>query len=225
MNQNVPIVEFKDVTFSFSSSRVLFRNLSVKFATGGFYLIRGPSGSGKSTFLRLINRLEEPSDGHLLFDGRPLSLYSPPLLRREILYIHQTPNSVDTTVRQNLLHAFSFRSNRGLVQPNDDILRAHLDDFLLDDVHMQTNAQTLSVGQLQRLCFIRGLLLKPKVLLLDEPAGALDEISGRIVEETAEKLCANSGLTVLMVSHRRFVPEHVRCRVLEISNGRVEALK
>jgi putative ABC transport system ATP-binding protein len=225
MNTQTPIIEFSKVTFSYPASRNLFQDISLKLHTGNFYLTRGPSGSGKSTFLRLINRLEEPSSGHLLFNHRQLVSYKAPLLRRSILYIQQTPTSIDTTVRQNLLVAFSFKNNNDLKPPDDDVLRTYLDDFLLKDISLETNALTLSVGQLQRLCFIRGLLLEPKVLLLDEPASALDEESSRIVEETAEHLCADSGLTVLMVSHRRFDPKLVNYHVLEIADGRVEEIK
>jgi putative ABC transport system ATP-binding protein len=225
MDKNLPVIEFSNVTFAFSETKTLFQDLSLKLAAESFYLIRGQSGSGKSTFLRLINRLEEPSDGHLFFNGRSLASFNPPLLRRSILYVQQTPTSVDLTVRQNLLIAFSFRNNRDLTPPDDDALRAHLDNFLLNDIRLETNALTLSVGQLQRLCFIRGLLLNPKVLLLDEPASALDEESSRIVEETAETLCSESGLTVFMVSHRKFEPKQVNYKVLQIANGRVEELK
>jgi putative ABC transport system ATP-binding protein len=157
----------------------------------------------------------------MLFDGRELKSYDPASLRRSILYIQQTPVSIARTVRQNLLLAFSFKNNRDAVPPNDDVLRTHLDNLLLNDIRLETNAQTLSVGQLQRLCFIRGLLLNPRVLMLDEPSSALDEKSARIVEETAERLCAESGLTVLMISHHRYTPEKVKCRTLQIADGHV----
>jgi putative ABC transport system ATP-binding protein len=225
MKKDTPIIEFSKVTFSFSGTRVLFDNLSLKLDAGNFYLIRGPSGSGKSTFLRLINRLEEVSQGTVLFNGKPLASYRPPVLRRSILYIQQTPTAFDGTVRQNLLLAFTFKNNRDQIPPDDTSLKAQLDNFLLTDLSLETNAQTLSVGQLQRLCLIRGLLLDPKVVLLDEPASALDEKSSRIVEETAERLCAKSGLTVLMVSHRKFEPKRVKFNSLKIANGRVEAYK
>jgi len=225
MDDNTPVIAFSKVTFSYPNGKVLFQDLSLELTSGNFYLVRGPSGSGKSTFLRLINRLEEPSSGHLLFEGRPLTAYSPPLLRREILYIQQSPTSVDTTVRENLRLAFSFKNNRDLTPPDEDTLRSRLDDFLLNDVGLDAHASTLSVGQLQRLCLIRGLLLNPKVLLLDEPASALDEESARIVEETAERLCAESGLTVLMVSHRTFEPRWVKYNVLRIVRGQMELLK
>jgi putative ABC transport system ATP-binding protein len=224
MDDNTPVIAFSKVTFSYARGKALFQDLSLELAGGSFYLVRGPSGSGKSTFLRLVNRLEEPSRGQLMFEGRPLTSYNPPLLRREILYIQQTPTSVEKTVRENLLLAFSFKNNRDLAMPDDDTLRSRLDNFLLNDIHLDTQASTLSVGQLQRLCFVRGLLLNPKVLLLDEPASALDEESARIVEETAERLCAESGLTVLMVSHRAFASKWVEHKVLKIVEGQMEVL-
>ncbi|BBO75760.1 ABC transporter ATP-binding protein [Desulfosarcina widdelii] len=224
MDDKTPVIAFSKVTFSYPNGKVLFQDLSLELAGGSFYLVHGPSGSGKSTFLRLINRLEEPSLGQLMFEGRPLTSYNPPLLRREVLYIQQTPTSVDATVRENLLLAFSFKNNRDLTPPDDDILKSRLDNFLLNDIRLDTHASTLSVGQLQRLCFIRGLLLNPKVLLLDEPASALDEESARIVEETAERMCVESGLTVLMVSHRTFRPARVRHKVLQIVKGQIELL-
>jgi len=92
----------------------------------------------------------------------------------------------------------------------------------LTDVNLDTNAQTLSVGQLQRLCLIRGLLLHPFVLMLDEPTSGLDEENGRIVEEAAERLCEEAGVTILMVSHRQIQPVKVPFRVLQISNGHIE---
>jgi len=222
MDETAPVIAFSKVTFSYAGGKALFQDLSLELAGGGFYLVRGPSGSGKSTFLRLINRLEEPSHGGLMFEGSPLTSYSPPLLRRKILYIQQTPTSVGKTVSDNLLLAFSFKNNRDLTPPDDNILRSRLDNFLLNDIHLDARASTLSVGQLQRLCFVRGLLLNPKVLLLDEPASALDEESARIVEETAERLCAESGLTVLMVSHRAFAPRWVAHKTLQIVKGRME---
>jgi putative ABC transport system ATP-binding protein len=219
---SMPIIEFSNVSFSFSKQKPLFKNLSLKFTTGKFYLVTGPSGAGKSTLLRLINRLEDPTDGHIRFDGRRLSTYSPYELRRSIQYVQQTPTVIENTVRQNLMLGFSFRNNRDLPLPNESALQNQLDSFLLHDISLDANAQTLSVGQLQRMCFIRGLLLQPRVLLLDEPTSALDEKNSRIVEDTVERLCLDSGLTVLMISHRKFKPKQIDCCYIRIADGRVE---
>jgi len=213
-----PIISFDRITFSFSKRQVIFKDLSLELQSGHFYLVKGPSGAGKSTFLRLINRLEEPSRGKILFRGAPLSSYAPPVLRRSILFLQQTPVAIDASVRDNLLLPFGFKNNCSLSRPDDEHLKGLLDDFLLTGVSLGGNARNLSVGQLQRLCLIRGLLLSPEILLLDEPTSALDEESSRVVESTAERLCRESGLTVVIVSHRSFTPRRTRPVVLELAD-------
>jgi putative ABC transport system ATP-binding protein len=215
-------IEFSGVSFAFNPGRPLFCGLSLKLARGAFYIVRGASGSGKSTLLRLINRLEEPSEGTVFFNGLPLSEYRPPELRRSILSIQQTPVVIEGTVRENLLLPFSFKHNRKLEKPGDKTLHAQLEEMLLGGVNLEDSARNLSVGQMQRLCFIRGLLLSPEMLLLDEPASALDEESARIVEAKAENLRNASGLTVVMVSHRRFDAAKIVPLILRPVGGCVE---
>jgi len=184
-------------------------------------LIQGPSGSGKSTLLRLINRLEEPSAGRIFFKGRPLTSFHPPLLRRSIILIQQAPTVLDGTIRDNLLLPFTFKNNRDLVRPGEAELNRLLEDFLLQGLNLDDHAQTLSGGQLQRLCFIRGLLLKPEVLLLDEPTSALDQESAEIVESVTRRLIRESGLTVILVSHKRVDLEDLAPVIFKVTAGRV----
>lgn len=219
------VIEIDGMDFAYPSGRPIFEHLSLAFKTGRFYLIRGASGTGKSTLLRLIIRLEEPDAGAIRFRGRGLTDYVPAQLRRRILYVQQTPTVVTGTVRDNLLLPYRFGANSDLPLPDDGVLKGELQRFLLADVDLQTDAKTLSVGQLQRLCLIRGLLLFPQVVLLDEPASALDDTSRRVVEETAEQLCATDGLTVIMVSHRRFDPAVVVPVILEINGAGIERVK
>ena len=96
-----------------------------------------------------------------------------------------------------------------------------MDEFHLDNVNLEGNAANLSVGQLQRVCLIRGLLLSPDVILLDEPTSALDDESCRIVESSVERLCQESKKTVIMVSHRKFNPRGITPVVFELADGRV----
>lgn len=219
------IIDFCQVSFGFSVEAPLFTGLTLTIREGGFYLVQGPSGAGKSTFLRLINRLEEPSSGEILFKGRPLSSYSPPLLRRSVLYVQQTPTVIDASVRENLLLPFSFKNNAHLEQPEDERLKTLLTDFLLLGVGLGDNALTLSLGQLQRLCFVRGLLLSPDVLLLDEPTSALDRESGQVVESMVERLNRESGLTVLTVTHKEPRPDLITPRILKITEGRIRKVR
>jgi putative ABC transport system ATP-binding protein len=222
---NEPVIEIEGLDFAYPGGRTVFKNLSLKFDEGRFYLIRGASGAGKSTLLRLLIRLEEADRGDIRFKGRRLVDFPPERLRREILYVQQTPTVTTGTVRGNLLLPFRFRANGDLTPPDDQKLSERLQKFLLNDVGLRTDAKSLSVGQLQRLCLIRGLLLAPRVVLLDEPASALDETSRRVVEETAERLCTKDGLTVLMVSHRQFKPVSVKPVTLRISQASLERIE
>jgi putative ABC transport system ATP-binding protein len=147
--------------------------------------------------------LEEPLEGRILYKGRPLAAFSPPAIRRSILYIQQKPTLIDGSIKNNLMLPFQFKGNQDLAQPHEERLLELLRTFGLEDLSLSHQAQALSLGQQQRLCFIRGLLLSPEVLLLDEPASALDEKSAEVVEQTAQNLCCDLGLTIIMVSHKK----------------------
>ena len=221
INPSDPIIHFNNVSFSYPGDRLIFRNLSLGITPGTFYHVKGPSGTGKSTFLRLIIRLEDPTQGRILFNRTPLPEIYPPYLRRSILYLPQIPVAMDGSVRDFLLLPFMFKANRDLEKPDDSRLMEQLKTFLLDDIHLDDHAQTLSTGQLQRLSFIRGLLLSPAVLLLDEPTSSLDPQSAGIVRSHIEKLGVTSGLTILMVSHENILPGALSFCTLTLTDGKV----
>ena len=216
------ILDFKDVTFAFEGKTPLFRGLSLSIHKGAFYLVKGPSGAGKTTFLRLINRLEEPISGEIRFRNKPFDSYSPPVLRRSLLYIQQTPTVVDGSVEENLLLPFSFKKNLHPAQPHRKKLNNLLRDVHLQDVGLNDHAMNLSVGQIQRLCLVRGLLLSPEILLLDEPTSALDRESAQAVMALIERLNVESGLTILIVTHKTYGQGRVKPRYLRVEEGRIE---
>lgn len=216
------IIDFLDVSFGFPGLKNLFKGVSLSIQEGAFYVLEGPSGAGKSTFLRLINRLEEPVSGVIRFRGKPLANYSPPRLRRSLLYIQQTPTAIDGSVKENLLRPFSFKNNHHLHKPDHTKIETLLKDLHMQDVQLDDHARTLSVGQLQRLSLVRGLLLNPEVLLLDEPTSALDRESALAVMVILEKLNLESHLTVIAVTHRMEKTENIPYRHLFLRNGRIE---
>lgn len=219
---NDNIIDFRGVTFGFPEQATLFHELSLSIRKGAFYLVKGPSGAGKTTFLRLINRLEEPISGEIRFQNKPFDSYSPPVLRRSLLYIQQTPTVMDGSVAENLLLPFSFKNNGHLTQPGQEKLEALLREVHLKDVGLDDNAMNLSVGQIQRLCLVRGLLLSPEILLLDEPTSALDRKSAQAVLALIERLNVESGLTILIVTHKTYGQGRVNPRYLRIEEGRIE---
>ncbi len=221
---NVAILRFENVRFTYPDGHPLFDKLCFELNQGGFYGVRGPSGSGKSTLLRLMNRLENPCVGEIFFNEKPFSAIPTPELRRQILYIQQTPVVTDGSVKDNLVLPFSFKNNRTLPVPDDDQLKKMLKDFSLEQIPLDRAARNLSVGQQQRLCLIRGLLLAPSVILLDEPTSALDHESSRIVEGMAETLCHDMKKTIVMVSHREFNPKHVKPVIIDVREGGLSVL-
>jgi putative ABC transport system ATP-binding protein len=125
---------------------------------------------------------------------------------------------------ENLLMPFSFKNNKTIPVPEESLLRYYLDEFSLDKIPLDKPARSLSVGQQQRLCLIRGLLLSPTVILFDEPTSSLDDESSHIVEKMAESLCLSQGKTIIMVSHREFNPGAVSPINLNVEDGRITFL-
>lgn len=218
------ILECCKINYTFHTGKRLFADLDLRLPRGAFALLKGPSGTGKSTLLRLCNRLEEPQQGEILFDGHPVRSYAPAQLRRQMAYVQQTPVVLDASIKDNLLLPFSFKQNKDLETPPEARLATELKRFV-PDVSLKENALNLSGGQRQRLCLLRTLLLKPRLLLLDEPTSALDPENRARMEEIVENLNLEQGITVLFVSHQEYVPRNVRSLLtIRITDGRAEVL-
>ena len=168
--------------------------------TEGLTVMVGPSGSGKTTLLRLLNRLDDPDDGVVFFEGRDVREYDVLELRRRVQSVGQVPVTFPGTVASNL----------GGGSTSDLLIRVGLDPRLAS-----READRLSVGEAQRMALARSLALSPDVLTLDEPTSALDMANKAGIERLVREL-ADSGLTVVMVSHD---PRHADLadHVIEVS--------
>jgi len=196
------------VSFAYDDGPTILVDASVTIDKATYVLVKGPSGAGKSTLLRLLCLLEEPQSGQILLSGTPITDMLPAELRRSVAYVQQMPTLLPSSVRENLLLPFTFKANADLKRPTDSDLEAFMERFLLDGVTLDTRADTLSVGQSQRICLIRSLLLRPKVILMDEPTASLDADSARVVLTKAAEL-VKGGMTVIMISHSETRPEGV----------------
>ena len=173
--------------------RKVVDGISCGFGTGELYSLLGPSGAGKTSFLRLLNRLDEPTGGSVVYEGEDTSRMSPCRLRRHVGFLFQTPHVFDGSVSENLRYAEPDLSEEDIASL---LGRAGLDR---DKASME--AARLSVGEKQRVALARLLAAKPHVLLLDEPTSALDPASTADVEKTIISLMDDSSITVIMVSH------------------------
>ena len=193
----------------------VLEHVSLTFPAGSYNWVRGPSGCGKSTLLLLLCRLLEPSQGHINFNGQLLTSIDPPSLRRQVVYLHQIPVVLEASVKENLLLPFNFKVNQDLLPPDENLLSVRLEEFLLHGISLQTPAFSLSVGQKQRLCLLRTMLVGPSVLLLDEPSAALDKESAKVVFEMVQRLNREQGTTIILVTHGEDVLSQSGVNILE----------
>lgn len=170
----------------------VLRSLSVDVPCRGITVVAGPSGAGKSSLLRLLNRLDDPREGSVAWEGRPLTDHEPTGLRRRVAMVFQRPAVFPGTVADNLAVAVP-----GIDRPG---AAAALVGVGLDPELVDRSAADLSGGEAQRMCLARALLTSPSVVLADEPTASLDGASRDVVEELARRL-ADGGLPFVWVSH------------------------
>ena len=182
-------------------NRTVLSNLTVNLPDGGLTALIGPSGSGKTSLLRLLNRLDDPVAGEIRFRGQPLNSYEVRSIRRRIGFVFQAPTMFPGSVADNLATAHLLGRNRmEAIAPNriQDVLRM----VELDADFASREARDLSGGEKQRVALARALITEPEVLLLDEPTAALDpEVADRLIH-TLCRLRDETGLTIVMVTHR-----------------------
>ena len=167
--------------------------------------IIGPSGCGKSTFVRCLNRMHEltpgaRSEGRVLLDGEDVYQVDPVYLRRRVGMVFQRPNVFPTmSIRENVVAGL--RLNRVRADYEAILERTLRQTALWDEVkdRLDDSAVGLSGGQQQRLCIARALAVEPEVLLMDEPASALDPIATAKIEELIDEL--KEQYTIVIVTH------------------------
>ena len=183
-----PRFEYQDVRVDGDDGSIV-TGFSATIPAQGLTVVIGRSGVGKTTLLRLLNRLDDPDDGSVLFDGRDVRVYDVLELRRRVQLVSQVPVTFPGTVADNLAVA------NGAADPHGLLERVGLSTALASRL-----ADRLSVGEAQRMSLARALARQPQALLLDEPTSALDAISKAAVEELIRSL-AGDGLTIVMISH------------------------
>ncbi|MDT8323046.1 MAG: phosphate ABC transporter ATP-binding protein PstB [Bacteroidota bacterium] len=181
-------------------------NVTLSIPKNKVLAIIGPSGCGKSTFLRSLNRMHEEVggsiDGSILLDGEDIMKNDPVLLRRKVGMVFQKPNPFPTmSVEENVvagLRLNGLRNRRELSRIAEESLRkVALWDEVKDVLNKPGNS--ISGGQQQRLCIARTLAVEPEVILMDEPASALDPISTMKIEELIDEL--KEKYTIVIVTH------------------------
>ncbi|MGA2623922.1 MAG: phosphate ABC transporter ATP-binding protein PstB [Bacteroidota bacterium] len=195
----------KDLNAYFGKTRAL-KNISLEIPANRVIAIIGPSGCGKSTYLRCLNRMHEVAggtlDGTILLDGEDIFDYDPVILRRRVGMVFQKPNPFPTmSIADNVAAGLRLNGTRNKKQLAGIVEQSLRKAALWDEVKdsLDKSGVSLSGGQQQRLCIARTLAVDPEVILMDEPASALDPISTAKVEELIYELKKN--YTIVIVTH------------------------
>ena len=212
-------LELKAVSKRFDDEAVL-RNISLSFPDGRVSAIVGGSGCGKSTLLKLCNGLLEPSSGEVCAFGAPLDYRELPALRRRMGYAVQgTGLFPHMNAFQNMTLAAKVAgwSEAAMRERSSELFRMmHLDDSLL-----QRYPHELSGGQQQRVGLCRAMLLRPDVLLLDEPFAAIDPLTRADIHQQLLELLEAEPVTVVLVTHDMREAMLLACQIIVMEGGEV----
>ncbi len=214
-------VEFADVSFTVDGGRALLQGVSFACEPGTTTALLGRSGSGKTTLLRTVNGLVRPSGGRVLVDGADVATSEVLSLRHGIGYVIQESGlfphmSIERNIAMSLELAGGHPKAEMGKRAAEALERVGLEADLLQRLPWQ-----LSGGQRQRVGVARALLNKPKILLMDEPFGALDPLTRAEMQTTLRDLLRGGGVTTLIVTHDLPEALFLSDRVVLMETGRV----
>lgn len=220
-----PMLSVRDVEKMFGSRDSVTRALagvSFDVGTGEFVGIMGPSGSGKSTLLNCVSTIDTVTSGHILVGGRDITALSRRQLakfrRDDLGFIFQDSNLLDTlTGFENISLALTIKGAPARTIPGK--VNAMATRLGVDAV-LQKYPYQMSGGQRQRIAAARAMVTDPKLILADEPTGALDSRSAAVMLEIMEMMNQQLGATIMMVTHDAFAASYTN-RVLFIKDGAV----
>lgn len=219
--QDKVIIRFDKVFKSYGETRVL-EDINLEICKGEFVTVIGSSGSGKTTLLKMINGLLIPTAGTIYVDGKDISKENQTLLRRNIGYVIQGIGLFPhMSIRKNIAYVPELLNRHDKVKTSravEDLIQLMgLDRVLLDRYPAE-----LSGGQRQRVGIARALAGHPEILLMDEPFGAVDEITRKMLQKEIARIHREMGVTIVFITHDIQEALRLGTRLLVMHNGRIE---
>ena len=200
-------IEAKNVNFFYGEFQAL-KNINLQVEKNNVVAFIGPSGCGKSTFLRLLNRMNDLIDGvrlegEILFEGKDIYRKDVKVdeLRKKVGMVFQKPNPFPKSIFENVAYGLRVNGIKDKTYIENRVEQSLRGAALWDEVKdkLKKSAFALSGGHQQRLCIARAMAMAPSVLLMDEPASALDPISTAKIEELIHEL--KEQYTIIIVTH------------------------
>ena len=198
-------LHFKNVSFKYPNGKEVLHKVSFDLERGKTYAFVGPTGGGKTTTASLIARLYDASRGTILLDGKDIRSYKSEERARKIGFILQEPFLFSGTVRDNILYGNMEYKNFSNIQLSEAISEAGLESLLARfdqglDTKVQTTGDGISLGQKQLIAFMRAVLRKPELLILDEATANIDTVTEQLLDIILKKLPEST--TRVIIAHR-----------------------
>ena len=222
------MLQFQNIKHEFNDGTIAVNNITLEIPKGQFCVLLGPSGAGKSTLLNTVNGLVLPTSGHVTLDNIQVSPKTLMSVRRRIGMIHQQLHLVPRlTVLDNVLSGLlpTTTSWRALIKlfPTEQKREACrlLEEVELEEKHLYRRASNLSGGQQQRVAIARAFIIKPDIVLADEPVASLDPAVSRQVLELLRNASRSRNTTVLCSLHQVEFAIEFADRIIALRNGNV----
>ena len=198
-------LHFENVSFRYPNGKEVLHKVNFDLERGKTYAFVGPTGGGKTTTASLIARLYDPSKGSIVLDGKDIRSYKPEERTRKIGFILQEPFLFSGSVRDNILYGNPEYKNFSKVQLAEALSEAGLESLLerFDqglDTKVQTTGDGISLGQKQLIAFMRAVLRKPELLILDEATANIDTVTEQLLDSILKKLPEST--TRVIIAHR-----------------------
>jgi ATP-binding cassette subfamily B protein len=224
-SQNGSLINFKNVSFQYPAGKKVLHDINFKLEQGKTYAFVGPTGGGKTTTASLISRLYDPTEGEVYLNGNDLRSYDAAQLSKKIGFILQEPFLFNGTVRDNILYGNETYKSLSDAQLNEILKEEGLENLVARfenglDTKIVSGGDSMSLGEKQLIAFIRAVLRKPELLILDEATANIDTITEKLLEEILEKLPETT--TKVIIAHRLNTIENAD-EIFFVNSGEVTA--
>jgi ATP-binding cassette, subfamily B, bacterial len=222
---NPPLLIFQHVSFQYPDGKKVLHDINFHLEKGKTYAFVGPTGGGKTTTASLIARLYDPTEGEVFLNGKDLRSYDSGELSKSIGFILQEPFLFNGTVRDNILYGNEDYKKLSKEELNNILEGEGLDNLVGRfenglDTKIVSGGDSMSLGQKQLIAFIRAVLRKPDLLILDEATANIDTITEKLLEEILEKLPRST--TKVIIAHRLNTIENAD-EIFFVNSGEVTA--
>jgi len=209
------LIELKSVWFKYDKRWVL-RDVNIAFKRGTIVVITGPNGSGKTTLMKVAGLIYKPTRGEVLYNG--VNIWFLPKqerlkMGRNVVYVHETPILLRGTVKDNLTYGLKLRGY------SEDRMREEVES-IVESLRLRSlldkRASELSAGQSQLVAIARALIVKPQILLLDEPFAHLDKEKRSIVSTLLRKCAKEKSMGIVLATHDEHLARQLTDSVVDI---------